>query len=46
MINHLMYMDNIKMFAKNDKELKTLIQVVRIYNLDIGMQFGIKNESY
>ena len=24
-INHLMYMDNIKLFAKNKKELETLI---------------------
>ena len=24
MINHLMYMDNIKLFAKNEKELETL----------------------
>ena len=25
MINHLMYMDDIKHFAKNEKELETLI---------------------
>ena len=24
-INHVMYMDDIKLFAKNEKELKTLI---------------------
>ena len=29
-INLLMYMDNIKLFAKNEKELETLIQSVRI----------------
>ena len=27
-----MYMDDIKLFAKNEKELETLIQAVRIYN--------------
>ena len=26
-INHLMYMDDIKLFAKNEKELETLIQL-------------------
>ena len=41
-INHLMYMDDIKLFAKNEKELETLINTVRIYSQDIGMEFGIK----
>ena len=31
-INHLMYMDFIKLFAKNKNELKTLIQKVTIYS--------------
>ena len=38
-INHLMYMDNIKLFAKNEKNLETLIHAVRIYSQDIGMEF-------
>ena len=41
-INHLMYMDHIKLFAKNEKELETLIHAVRIYSQDIGMEFGIE----
>ena len=39
-INDLMYMDDIKLFAKNEKELETVIQSVRIYSQDIGMEFG------
>ena len=35
-------MDDIKLFAKNEKELETLIQAVRIYSQDIGMEFGIE----
>ena len=35
-MNHLMYMDDIKLFAKNEKELETLIHTVRIYSEDIG----------
>ena len=35
-------MDDIKLFAKNEKELETLIQAVRIYNQDIGMEFDIE----
>ena len=41
-INHLMYMDDIKLFAKNEKELETLIHAVRIYSQDIGMEFGME----
>ena len=41
-INHLKYMDDIKLFAKNEKVLETLIQAVRIYTQDIGMEFGIE----
>ena len=37
-----MYMDNIKLFAKNEKELETLIHIIRIYSQDIGMEFGIE----
>ena len=36
-------MDDIKLFAKNKKELEILIQAVRIYTDDIGMEYGIKN---
>ena len=35
-------MDDIKLFTKNEKELKTLIQTVRIYSQDIGMEHGIE----
>ena len=41
-INHLIYMDDIKLFAKNEKELETLIHTVRIYSQDIGMEFGME----
>ena len=41
-VNPLMNMDDIKLFAKNKKELETLIHTVRIYRQDIGMEFGIK----
>ena len=37
-----MYMDYIKIFAKNEKELETLIHAVRIYSQDIGIEFGIE----
>ena len=36
-----MYLDEIKQFAKNAKELETLIRAVMIYSDNIGMEFGI-----
>ena len=41
-VNHLTYMDDIKLFAKKEKELETLIHTVRIYSRDIGMEFDIE----
>ena len=35
-------MDDIKLLAKNEKELETLINIVRIYSRDIGIEFGIE----
>ena len=35
-------MNDIKLFDKNDKELESLIQAVRIYNRDIWIEFGIE----
>ena len=37
-----MYMDDIKLFPKNENELETLIQTIKIYSQDIGMEFGIE----
>ena len=36
-----MYMDDIKLFAKNEKELETLKHALKISSQDIGMEFGI-----
>ena len=44
-VNHLMYMDDIKLFAKNEKEVEILIRTVRIYSRDIGMEFGIEKRA-
>ena len=37
-----MHMDNIKHFAKKEKELEILIHPVRICRRDIGMEFCIE----
>ena len=40
-INHLLFMDDLKLFGKNEKELESLVQTVRIFSDDIGMKFGL-----
>ena len=41
-INHQMYVDNIKLFAKRENKLETFIRAVGIYNQNIGMESGIE----
>ena len=37
-----MYMDDISLFAKYEKEAETLTHAFRIYSQDIGMEFCIE----
>ena len=41
-INHFKDMYNTKEFVKNEKELETLIETIRIYSQNIGMEFGME----
>ena len=38
-------MDDLKLYAKSEKELDSLIQTVRVFSKDRGMQFGIEKCS-
>ena len=40
-INHLFYMDDLKLYAKDDKELEGLLHTVKSFSDDIGMDFGL-----
>ena len=40
-INHLLYMDDLKLHATTQRGLDSLIQTVRVFSTDIGMEFGI-----
>ena len=41
-INHLLYMDDLKLFGKSKNDLESLVQTVRIYTEDIRMKFGLQ----
>ena len=40
-INHLLFMDDLKLFADSDPNLNKLIQIVHKFSADIGMDFGL-----
>ena len=41
-INHLLFMDDLKLFGKTEGQLETLIKSVRVFSSDISMEFGIE----
>ena len=40
-ITHLFYMDDLKLFAKNDSDLDDLLTIVKDFSNDIGMEFEL-----
>ena len=40
-INHLLFMDDLKLFGKTQDQIDSLIKTVHLFNSDIGMEFGI-----
>ena len=40
-LNHLFYMDDLKLYAKNDGQLEGLLNTVKMFSDDIKMQFGL-----
>ena len=35
-------MDDLKLYTRSEKRLDSLVQTVRVFSEDIGMEFGIK----
>ena len=40
-INHLLYMDDIKVYATSERDIDSLIHWTRVFNNDIGMTVGL-----
>ena len=40
-VNHLLFMDDLKLYASSDTQLQQLLQVVHTFSNDIGMKFGL-----
>ena len=41
-INHLMFMDHLKLFAKNENQIDSLVKTVRVFSDNIKMGFTMK----
>ena len=41
-INHLLFVDDLNLFEKNDEQINPLVKTVHIFSKDIGMEFGKK----
>ena len=41
-ISHLLFMDDLKLYSRSETGLISLVQTVRVFSKDIGMEFGIK----
>ena len=40
-LNHMLFMDDLKLFGKNNNEIDSLVQTVQQFSEDIKMEFGI-----
>ena len=40
-INYLLFMDDLKLFAKNEDQIDSLVNTVKIFSEDIKMEFGL-----
>ena len=41
-VNHLLIMDDLKLYESNEKSLESLIQTVHVFSTDIGMEIGVE----
>ena len=41
-INHLLFMDYLKLYSRSEKGLDSLVETVRVFSEDIGIEFGIE----
>ena len=41
-ITHLLFMDDLKLYSRNEKELDSLVQTIHIFSEDIGMESRIE----
>ena len=41
-LNHSLFMDDLKLFYKSEKQMDTLVRTVHVFSTDIGIEFRMK----
>ena len=41
-INHLLFMDDLKLYRSDERQIDSLINTIRVFSDDIRMEFGMK----
>lgn len=41
-VNHILFMDDLKLYGKNEEQVSSLVNTVYLFSKDIGMEFGLK----
>jgi len=41
LVNHLLYLDDLKLYGRNNREIQSLVTTVKIFSDDICMKFGL-----
>ena len=41
-LNHLLFLDDIKLYVKSEEQIDSLVQIVFIFSKDIGIEFGLR----
>ena len=41
-VNHFLYMDDFKIYACSDKEMKSPVSMIKIFSKDISLEFGFE----
>ena len=41
-LNHLLYMDDLKLYGKSEEQIDSLVRTVHIVSTDIGMELGYR----
>ena len=41
-IDHLLFMDNLKLYSRSEKRFDSLVQTARVFSEDLGMEFVIE----
>ncbi|MEM7298656.1 MAG: reverse transcriptase domain-containing protein, partial [Bacteroidota bacterium] len=40
-INHLLFMDDLKLYGRNEEQISKLLEIVSLFTKDVGMEFGL-----